>query len=99
MKLKNMDIPDSIDESTGDFRNSTWQDPDHSLSMHPMEAEFEPTQPDQSRVIRDSINAINRSKKDMSHEQLKHAYTEMKVGTSPDIVSDLTDRLDSKSFQ
>lgn len=99
MKTKNLDIPGEIDESTATFRNSTWQDPDHSLSMHVFESAYTPTQPDQIRVIKNSIDAINNSKDSMTPEQLRKAYTQLKIGTSPDIMSNLADRLDSKSFQ
>ena len=57
------------------------------------------THDDQDKVVRDSINAINRKKEHMTDEQLRKAYTELQTGLGPDIYSQLCDRKASGNFQ
>lgn len=51
------------------------------------------------KVISDSVKAIEGNKANMTSEQQKRAYTQLKLGSAPDGYSQLCDRKSSDSFQ
>ena len=54
---------------------------------------------DQDKVIHDSINAIERNRENMTEEQIRIAYTELKSGLGPTMYNQLCDRKASGNFQ
>lgn len=51
------------------------------------------------KVIKDSLIAIERNRKNMSPEELKHAYAQMCFGLGPTNISQLCDRKSTNTFQ
>lgn len=51
------------------------------------------------KVIKDSLEAIERNKSHMTKEQIKHAYSELETGLGPDDHNNLCDRINSQNFQ